>query len=147
MCKLWCSPCRSVFYLPKPRPLNYLVQDMFGGPTLVLQGAKVSHLFNLTAVLHVLCCFCMRCVASSQPTLPLHVVCCFSMRFCCFFTRLHTHLALAGKRFNCYYYYYLHGVLYMASSWYLASSCGMLLFQCVKGFRLMGQLQKWCAVL
>ncbi|KAL0021846.1 hypothetical protein WJX77_007187 [Trebouxia sp. C0004] len=31
---------RSVFYLPKPRPLNYLVQDLFGGPTLVLQGAK-----------------------------------------------------------------------------------------------------------
>ena len=33
--------CRSVFYLPKPRPLNYLVQDLYGGPTLVLQGAKV----------------------------------------------------------------------------------------------------------
>lgn len=33
--------CRSVFYLPKPRPLNHLVQDLFGGPTLVLQGAKV----------------------------------------------------------------------------------------------------------
>jgi len=34
--------CRSVFYLPKPRPLNHLVQDLFGGPTLVLQGAKVK---------------------------------------------------------------------------------------------------------
>ncbi len=34
--------CRSVFYLPKPRPLNHLVQDLFGGPTLVLQGAKVN---------------------------------------------------------------------------------------------------------
>lgn len=34
--------CRSVFYLPKPRPLNYLVQDLYGGPTLVLQGAKVA---------------------------------------------------------------------------------------------------------
>lgn len=31
---------RSVFYLPKPRPLNFLVQDLFGKPTLVLQGAK-----------------------------------------------------------------------------------------------------------
>lgn len=31
---------RSVFYLPKPRALNYLVTDGFGGPTLVLQGAK-----------------------------------------------------------------------------------------------------------
>ena len=30
---------RSVFYLPKPRALNYLV-NTFGGPTLVLQGAK-----------------------------------------------------------------------------------------------------------
>lgn len=34
--------CRSVFYLPKPRPLNHLVQDLFSGPTLVLQGAKVK---------------------------------------------------------------------------------------------------------
>ena len=34
--------CRSVFYLPKPRPLNYLVQDLYQGPTLVLQGAKVK---------------------------------------------------------------------------------------------------------
>lgn len=31
---------RSVFYLPKPRALNYLVTEAFGGPTLVLQGAK-----------------------------------------------------------------------------------------------------------
>jgi pimeloyl-ACP methyl ester carboxylesterase len=30
---------RSVFYLPKPRALNYLVADAFGGPALVLQGA------------------------------------------------------------------------------------------------------------
>lgn len=31
---------RSVFYLPAPRPLNYLVQELFGKATLVLQGAK-----------------------------------------------------------------------------------------------------------
>lgn len=31
--------CRSVFYLPKPRALNYLVASRFGKPTLVLQGA------------------------------------------------------------------------------------------------------------
>lgn len=31
---------RSVFYLPPPRPLNYLVTERFGGPTLVLQGLK-----------------------------------------------------------------------------------------------------------
>ena len=31
---------RSVFYLPKPRALNYLVSERFGGPTLILQGAK-----------------------------------------------------------------------------------------------------------
>ncbi len=31
---------RSVFYLPKPRPLNHLVADLYAGPTLVLQGAK-----------------------------------------------------------------------------------------------------------
>ena len=30
---------RSVFYLPPPRPLNFLVQEKFRGPTLVLQGA------------------------------------------------------------------------------------------------------------
>lgn len=30
---------RSVFYLPPPRALNYLVQDKYGGPCLVLQGA------------------------------------------------------------------------------------------------------------
>jgi pimeloyl-ACP methyl ester carboxylesterase len=30
---------RSVFYLPPPRALNYLVQEKFRGPTLVLQGA------------------------------------------------------------------------------------------------------------
>ena len=30
---------RSVFYLPPPRALNYLVQEKFKGPTLVLQGA------------------------------------------------------------------------------------------------------------
>lgn len=31
--------CRSVFYLPKPRPLSHLVADLWRGPTLVLQGA------------------------------------------------------------------------------------------------------------
>jgi len=31
---------RSVFYLPRPRALNYLITEGFGGPTLVLQGAK-----------------------------------------------------------------------------------------------------------
>ena len=31
--------CRSVFYLPKPRALNYLVTQLFGGPTLVLQAS------------------------------------------------------------------------------------------------------------
>eukprot|EP00884_Botryococcus_braunii_P015481 jgi/Botrbrau1/2616/Bobra.145_1s0036.1 len=31
---------RSVFYLPKPRPLNYLVSQLYRGPTLVLQGAR-----------------------------------------------------------------------------------------------------------
>ena len=31
--------CRSVFYLPPPKPLNYLVQDLYGGPCMVLQGA------------------------------------------------------------------------------------------------------------
>lgn len=31
---------RSVFYLPPPRALNYLVAEKFGGPTLVLQGIK-----------------------------------------------------------------------------------------------------------
>lgn len=30
---------RSVFYLPSPRPLNYLIQSLYGGPVLVLQGA------------------------------------------------------------------------------------------------------------
>lgn len=30
---------RSVFYLPKPRPLNYLVGGLFQGPTLVLNGS------------------------------------------------------------------------------------------------------------
>jgi hypothetical protein len=35
-----CAPvCRSVFYLPKPRPLSHLVADLWRGPTLVLQGA------------------------------------------------------------------------------------------------------------
>lgn len=29
-----------MFYLPRPRPLSYLVGQVFGGPTLVLQGAK-----------------------------------------------------------------------------------------------------------
>jgi hypothetical protein len=28
-----------VFYLPKPLPLNHLVGDLYGGPTMVLQGA------------------------------------------------------------------------------------------------------------
>lgn len=39
----WCRSSvtrRSVFYLPAPKPLNYLVQDMYGGPCMVLQGAK-----------------------------------------------------------------------------------------------------------
>ena len=31
---------RSVFYLPKPRALNYLVSEAFKGPVLVLQGGK-----------------------------------------------------------------------------------------------------------
>ena len=31
--------CRSVFYLPKPRPLDHLVGTLFGKPTLVLNGA------------------------------------------------------------------------------------------------------------
>jgi len=30
---------RSVFYLPSPRPLDYLVNELYGGPVLVLQGA------------------------------------------------------------------------------------------------------------
>ena len=33
----WCR--RSVFYLPKPRPLDHMVGALFGGPTLVLNGA------------------------------------------------------------------------------------------------------------
>lgn len=33
---------RSVFYLPKPRALNYLVAERFGGPTLVLQVWRAS---------------------------------------------------------------------------------------------------------
>ncbi len=32
--------CRSVFYLPKPLPLNHLVRDLYRGRALVLQGAK-----------------------------------------------------------------------------------------------------------
>lgn len=32
-------PYRSVFYLPRPRPLSHLVGDLWRGPTLVLQGA------------------------------------------------------------------------------------------------------------
>lgn len=28
----------SVFYLPPPRALNWMVKDAYGGPTLVLQG-------------------------------------------------------------------------------------------------------------
>ena len=31
--------CRSVFYLPRPRPISHLVGDLWGGRTLVLQGA------------------------------------------------------------------------------------------------------------
>ncbi|BDA47584.1 probable pheophytinase, chloroplastic at C-terminar half [Coccomyxa sp. Obi] len=31
---------RSVFYLPKPLPLNHLVRDLYRGRALVLQGAK-----------------------------------------------------------------------------------------------------------
>ena len=35
--------CRSVFYLPKPRALNWLVASAFGKPTLVLQaGARFA---------------------------------------------------------------------------------------------------------
>jgi pimeloyl-ACP methyl ester carboxylesterase len=30
---------RSVFYLPSPRPLNYLINELYRGPVLVLQGA------------------------------------------------------------------------------------------------------------
>ncbi|KAL6779808.1 hypothetical protein ACKKBG_A13810 [Auxenochlorella protothecoides x Auxenochlorella symbiontica] len=30
----------SVFYLQKPRPLNHLVAEMYGGPVLVLQGVR-----------------------------------------------------------------------------------------------------------
>ena len=45
--------CRSVFYLPKPRPLNFLVQDLFGKPTLVLQGAKASHALAIQFLLVV----------------------------------------------------------------------------------------------
>lgn len=28
----------SVFYLPKPRPLNYLINNLWKGPTSVIQG-------------------------------------------------------------------------------------------------------------
>ena len=28
-----------MFYLPPPKPLNHLVQDLYGGPCMVLQGA------------------------------------------------------------------------------------------------------------
>lgn len=28
----------SVFYLPKPRPLNYLINNLYKGPTAVVQG-------------------------------------------------------------------------------------------------------------
>lgn len=28
----------SVFYLPKPRPLNYLINELWKGPTAVVQG-------------------------------------------------------------------------------------------------------------
>lgn len=28
----------SVFYLPKPRPLNYLINNLWRGPTAVVQG-------------------------------------------------------------------------------------------------------------
>lgn len=31
---------RSVFFLPPPRALNWLVAEAFGGPLLVLQGAR-----------------------------------------------------------------------------------------------------------
>ena len=30
---------QSAFYLPPPRPLNYLINELYRGPTLVLQGA------------------------------------------------------------------------------------------------------------
>ncbi|KAG2497218.1 hypothetical protein HYH03_004807 [Edaphochlamys debaryana] len=30
---------KAVFYLPPPRPLNFLIRDMFRGPTFILQGA------------------------------------------------------------------------------------------------------------
>lgn len=32
--------CRSVFYLPKPLPLNHLVSNLYRGRVLVLQGAR-----------------------------------------------------------------------------------------------------------
>jgi hypothetical protein len=38
-CVMAARLCRSVFYLPKPRPLSHLVADLWRGPTLVLQGA------------------------------------------------------------------------------------------------------------
>ncbi len=40
MCPESRGRCRSVFYLPKPLPLNHLVRDKFQGPTLVLSGAR-----------------------------------------------------------------------------------------------------------
>ena len=40
--------CRSVFYLPKPRALNYLVSTMYGGPCLILQ-------VSLPAALRLIC--------------------------------------------------------------------------------------------
>ena len=37
---LCCCLPRSVFYLPAPLPLNHLVAELYGGPVLVLQGAR-----------------------------------------------------------------------------------------------------------
>ena len=48
---------RSVFYLPKPRALNYLVGEVFKGPTLCLQGAKdpLNDAVGRAKELHRLC--------------------------------------------------------------------------------------------
>lgn len=49
--------CRSVFYLPKPRPLNHLVADLYRGPTLVLQGAR-DPLNDAVARANLICATC-----------------------------------------------------------------------------------------
>jgi hypothetical protein len=56
----------SVFYLPKPRPLNYLINELWRGPTAVIQGvldplndAQVGFRGEVLGVLSwgVYCCF------------------------------------------------------------------------------------------